>query len=512
MQITKKDEYLEPSSPTISPALIYFIQNSQQSSTDEQSQKVARSTPTISSPKFESTTEELNKRPLSVMFNNVGGTSGQTYQPDDDNDRKSNRSSSTTITNGKRNSQRRRTKPSLQIFNSPSNPPSRPPSMSISTSNIPQAATSSYSPSLKSVNHYRNISTDYLSNKIQGWMPNFSNSLSTPQISSESSSFDNSYKDISNTATKDKDKDKDSKRGMLGKAFSSLHFNDISKVNHQTSISNFRTRVGKSNQKLVFGVNLQQSSYYTKIDKSTSLWKIPIEAKDHLPCLIIRCFEYLIQWAIVEEGIFRISGKSSQILQLKNEFDSGSDINLRDIHPSVLDPHAVASIFKAYLRELPHNILSNETIPQFNDFMQITYKVNAVTSDDAPAAAFKCNYNQTEGKDFNQLDLKLLKDILNDLPCSNYWLLRLTMKILKLTADNSDINKMTLSNLILVICPSVNLSAQFVKVLVTHFDVLFGSDDVEDSEEEELGYLRSNTPSQQTKSTHNKFRLLKRKK
>lgn len=144
--------------------------------------------------------------------------------------------------------------------------------------------------------------------------------------------------------------------------------------------------------------------------------------------------------------------------------------------------------------------------------MQITYKVNAVTSDDAPAAAFKCNYNQTEGKDFNQLDLKLLKDILNDLPCSNYWLLRLTMKILKLTADNSDINKMTLSNLILVICPSVNLSAQFVKVLVTHFDVLFGSDDVEDSEEEELGYLRSNTPSQQTKSTHNKFRLLKRKK
>ena len=102
--------------------------------------------------------------------------------------------------------------------------------------------------------------------------------------------------------------------------------------------------------------------------------------------------------------------------------------------------------------------------------------------------------------------------MVHDLPCSNYWLLRLTMKILKLTADNSDIKKMTLSNLILVICPSVNLSAQFVKVLVTHFDVLFGSDDVEDSEEEELGYLRSNTPSQQTKSTHNKFRLLKRKK
>lgn len=151
--------------------------------------------------------------------------------------------------------------------------------------------------------------------------------------------------------------------------------------------------------------------------------------------------------------------------------------------------------------------------------MQISYRVNAVTSDDTPAAAFKCNYNQGDNLNVNkQLDLKLLKDILSDLPHSNYWLLRLTMKILKLTADNCDVNKMTISNLVLVICPSVCLSAQFVKILVSHFDYLFGIDDVfEDSEDEELSYLRpeSSQAMYQPMSTgggRNKFKLLKRNK
>ncbi|TIA97182.1 hypothetical protein E3P94_02941 [Wallemia ichthyophaga] len=509
------NEFLEPTSPTISPALIYFIQNSSPSNHDEspQSQKVARSTPTVSSPKFESTTAELNKRPLSTMFNNVGSASGstsshahahththiqtQTHTLEEDfrSDMRSNRSSTGTLGTITRNSLRRRTKPSLQLFNSPT------------SSHQPQEHQSPYTPTLKpSSTHHRNLSTEYLSHKIQGWMPNFTNSLSTPQISTESSSYDNNHKES-------KDSKDNSKRGMLGKAFSSLHFNDLGKSSPQNSILNYRLRIGYPNQRLVFGACLWQSTYTTKIDKSPSLWKIPIEAKEYLPCLVIRCFEYLIQWAMVEEGIFRISGKSSQILQLRNEFDSGSDIYLRDIHPSILDPHAVASIFKAYLRELPHNILTNENIPQFNDFMQISYKVNAVTSDDTPAAALKCNYKQCDQIDSSDVDLKLLKDILSELPHSNYWLLRLTMKILKLTADNSEVNKMTLSNLVLVICPSVCLSAIFVKILVKHFDYLFGIDHVfEDSEDDELSYLRPET-SQLVSSSgeRRKFKLLSSK-
>lgn len=37
--------------------------------------------------------------------------------------------------------------------------------------------------------------------------------------------------------------------------------------------------------------------------------------------------------------------------KLRNQFDTGADIDLSLSDPSELDPHAVASVFKAYLRE-----------------------------------------------------------------------------------------------------------------------------------------------------------------
>lgn len=56
-------------------------------------------------------------------------------------------------------------------------------------------------------------------------------------------------------------------------------------------------------------------------------------------------------WGPKEEGIFRISGQSSHVAALKRLFDSGADIDLTECHPRDLDPHAVAGLFKLYLRE-----------------------------------------------------------------------------------------------------------------------------------------------------------------
>lgn len=56
-------------------------------------------------------------------------------------------------------------------------------------------------------------------------------------------------------------------------------------------------------------------------------------------------------WGPKEEGIFRISGQSSHVAALKRQFDSGADIDLTEFHPRDLDPHAVAGLFKSYLRE-----------------------------------------------------------------------------------------------------------------------------------------------------------------
>ena len=56
-------------------------------------------------------------------------------------------------------------------------------------------------------------------------------------------------------------------------------------------------------------------------------------------------------WGPKEEGIFRISGRTSHLSRLRKEFDTGADLDLTRCHPADLDPHAVSGIFKTYLRE-----------------------------------------------------------------------------------------------------------------------------------------------------------------
>lgn len=53
----------------------------------------------------------------------------------------------------------------------------------------------------------------------------------------------------------------------------------------------------------------------------------------------------------ITETFNRISGRSSHVARLRSEFDAGADYNLVECEPGDLDPHAVSSIFKTFLRE-----------------------------------------------------------------------------------------------------------------------------------------------------------------
>ena len=50
-------------------------------------------------------------------------------------------------------------------------------------------------------------------------------------------------------------------------------------------------------------------------------------------------------------ALFRISGRTTHIQRLRIEFDSGADYDMSECGPGEIDPHAVASVFKSYLRE-----------------------------------------------------------------------------------------------------------------------------------------------------------------
>lgn len=96
----------------------------------------------------------------------------------------------------------------------------------------------------------------------------------------------------------------------------------------------------------------------------------------YLPGVAVRCIESLEKYGFTEEGIYRLSGRSSHTAKLRAIFDAPAppapsldvapDLQLSDIEPADLDINAVCSLFKSYLRDLPSPLLSRELAPAFD--------------------------------------------------------------------------------------------------------------------------------------------------
>ena len=84
-----------------------------------------------------------------------------------------------------------------------------------------------------------------------------------------------------------------------------------------------------------------------------------------LPAVVYRCIEYLrAKGAASEEGIFRLSGSNVVVKSLKERFNTEGDIDFFS-SDQYYDVHAVASLFKQYLRELPSTVLTRELHLEF---------------------------------------------------------------------------------------------------------------------------------------------------
>lgn len=69
-----------------------------------------------------------------------------------------------------------------------------------------------------------------------------------------------------------------------------------------------------SNSKQVFGVSLEEAVRVSRISKNY-----------HLPAIVFRCIEYLdAKNAVLEEGLYRLSGSNIVIQNLKKRFDQGN--------------------------------------------------------------------------------------------------------------------------------------------------------------------------------------------
>ena len=130
---------------------------------------------------------------------------------------------------------------------------------------------------------------------------------------------------------------------------------DIANVGRHDSVSSASER--KDPVRPVFGLPLVEAVEFCG--------PRGVEEDTGLPAVVYRCIEYLkAQHAEAEEGIFRLSGSNVIIKGLKERFNVEGDLDFLE-GDTYYDVHAVASLFKRYLRELPVTVLTRELHLEF---------------------------------------------------------------------------------------------------------------------------------------------------
>ncbi|KAM0332079.1 hypothetical protein ACHAQA_002349 [Verticillium albo-atrum] len=189
----------------------------------------------------------------------------------------------------------------------------------------------------------------------------------------------------------------------------------------------------------VFGATLAEAVRYNS----------PVDVDVPLPAVVYRCIQYLdAKNAILEEGIFRLSGSNVVIKQIRERFNTEGDINLIT-DEAFYDIHAIASLLKLYLRELPTTILTRDL---HNEFLSVTEMTNPKEK------------------------VMALNALVQRLPLANATLLKYLLAFLIRIINNSDVNKMTVRNVGIVFSPTLNIPAPVFAMFLQNYEPIFGID------------------------------------
>ncbi|XP_077307697.1 SH3 domain-binding protein 1 [Lithobates pipiens] len=139
---------------------------------------------------------------------------------------------------------------------------------------------------------------------------------------------------------------------------------------------------------------------------------------------ISACVRMLLIHGMQEEGLFRLAAGASILKKLKASLGAGA----RDLAEFINEPHAVAGALKSYLRELPEPLMTSEL---FDDWMR--------------AASIKEPEKRQES----------FREVCAKLPPENYNNLRFLIKFLAKLGEHQEVNKMTPSNIAIVLGPNL---------------------------------------------------------
>uniref|UniRef100_A0A3Q1EWI4 Rho GTPase-activating protein 17 n=1 Tax=Acanthochromis polyacanthus TaxID=80966 RepID=A0A3Q1EWI4_9TELE len=171
-------------------------------------------------------------------------------------------------------------------------------------------------------------------------------------------------------------------------------------------------------------IQAQQDSWTEKPAFGTGLDEHLKRSGREIALPIEACVMMLLETGMKEEGLFRIAAGASKLKKLKAALDCSTS-QLEEFYS---DPHAVAGALKSYLRELPEPLMTHQL---YDEWIQ----ASSVSDPDKR--------------------LQALWVVCDKLPKNNKNNLRYLGKFLAKLAQDSETNKMTPSNIAIVLGPNL---------------------------------------------------------
>ncbi|XP_066509358.1 rho GTPase-activating protein 1-like [Hoplias malabaricus] len=142
-----------------------------------------------------------------------------------------------------------------------------------------------------------------------------------------------------------------------------------------------------------------------------------------IPMVMRDTITFLKEHGLQTEGIFRRSANVSLVKNIQLKYNSGEEVNFFQIE----DVHLAAVILKTFLRELPEPLLTYKLYNDVVNFQNVDSDSQVIT----------------------------IRNMLMSLPEENYASLRFLIKFLAEVSAESEVNKMTNTNLAVVFGPNL---------------------------------------------------------
>ncbi|XP_049889702.1 uncharacterized protein si:dkeyp-68b7.12 [Epinephelus moara] len=152
-----------------------------------------------------------------------------------------------------------------------------------------------------------------------------------------------------------------------------------------------------------------------------------LTASSHEVPQVLQCCSEFVEKNGIVDGIYRLSGVSSNIQKLRGEFESDGSPDLnKDVY--LQDIHCVSSLCKAYFRELPNPLLTYQLYDKFAEAVAIQLEEERLVK---------------------------IRDVLKELPAPHYRTLEFLMRHLVKMASYSSETNMHSRNLAIVWAPNL---------------------------------------------------------